>query len=119
MAPDTRWSEATLSTPVLAVAATTGATRALKVLLASGARIDLADSGGGTALAWAAQKGHLSCVQHLLDAGANANTQDCLENTPLMEAVGFRHMECARALLLASDLKLIKRQGLNALFTFP
>ena len=105
VSPDLMVGE-TRGTPVLVLAATYGATPALKALLAGGANIELPDTHDVTALAAAAGWGHLTSVQLLLNAGANANARDRVGNTPLMVSVVNKHVECARALLPACDLAL-------------
>ena len=86
LSPDTA-DESPKSSPLLYIASSRGHTRVLRVLLAGGANVELANKNGFTALFWAARNGQLSCLQLLLNAGANANAQDFLGNTPLMGAV--------------------------------
>ena len=110
VSPDLMVGE-TRGTPVLVLAATYGATPALKALLAGGANIELPDTHDVTALAAAAGWGHLTSVQLLLNAGANANARERLGQTPIMLAVLLEHVDCARALLPASDLRLTDFKG--------
>ena len=104
-------------TPMLAVAAQRGSSRALKALIQGGANLELMTSGGSNALLWAARQGQDACVQLLLDAGADANARDCFGNTPLMTSVAYHRRECAQALIPVSDLLLTSNQGNTAIHT--
>lgn len=62
---------------------------AMKLLLAAGADINLANAQGQTALHAAAQWGHDKLVQYLVDKGANVNARDRRGFTPLDAALGL------------------------------
>ena len=111
---DTKTDEQFGVSPMLVVAAFFGSLRALTVLVAGGANLELTDKGGSTALAHAAREGRLACLQVLVEAGAKTNAQDVLGNNPLIEAVVHKRVECARVLLPISDLNLFNRKGRTA-----
>lgn len=71
--------------------------RTLEQLLDSGARIDIFDSKGSTALSIAAEMGNIKAAQLLLSRGANVNA--CHDTTPLCAAVESGHRDMVRFLV--------------------
>ncbi|KAF2819056.1 ankyrin [Ophiobolus disseminans] len=80
-------------------------------LLARGAAVEAAGTGGETPLAWAAGKGNIEAVELLLEHGAelhlfemrtgrsSSSDGDRYKHTPLREAVAKRHWNIARILV--------------------
>lgn len=68
------------------IAARAGAHDALVMLLLSGAKADVPDTGGRTALMFAAHMGHISSVTLLLDKGADLSAVDNSGFSPLYHA---------------------------------
>ncbi len=87
----------------LHVAATQGAVDIVQLLLASGARVDVRDVNGCTAMHLAAELGterHMAVVRLLFEAGADVNASNCLQKSPLhLAAVGGPHFEPGHRLL--------------------
>ena len=102
----------------LARAAEAGATNAIDVLLASGARVEAADAHGISPLMLAVAHADVTAVDRLLRAGANADASDRDGNTVLMYA-SAREMpdEAVVARLLSTVTKplAINVQGWSAL----
>jgi hypothetical protein len=72
----------------------------LKWLLARGAKLELEDSAGWTALHWAAQEGRVGTVRELLARGARVDTATNEgDMTPLHVASEFGHLGVVRELL--------------------
>jgi hypothetical protein len=86
-------------------------------LLDAGARVNLRDEDGRTALMFAAGYGRLEIVELLLRAGAKVNAQSKSGATALMEAAREGATETVRALLLAgADVSLRDEDGHSALW---
>ena len=73
-------------TPPLVDAARDGDTAAVRSLLDQGARVDVAEGDGTTALHWASYRDDVQTVRLLLDAGADVNATNDLRVTPLWTA---------------------------------
>ncbi|HEX8655734.1 MAG TPA: ankyrin repeat domain-containing protein [Allosphingosinicella sp.] len=71
----------------------------LNFLLANGARVDLQDNQGNTALMAAAQIGWIDGAELLLNRGAGVNQQNNRGETPLILAVQRRDIAMVRLLL--------------------
>ena len=82
-------------------AAAAGFLEPLRALLARGAPVESATSGGRTPLILACQGGHERCARALLEAGAQIDYQRNTGSTALMIACEHGHELCARALLEA------------------
>jgi ankyrin repeat protein len=80
-------------------AAFDGNADAVQQLVASGTRVDAADSEGHTALMWSAFNGHTPVVRYLLDKGANLQAKDKFDRTPLMYACTGPNDETVKLLL--------------------
>ena len=97
-------SSGTRDTPLLA-ACFAGATGIVKLLLAHGARPNVADEEGNTPLHAAVQADHEDIVPLLLAHGANTNVREKYGETPLYEAV-YREETGMVKLLLAHGAKV-------------
>ena len=98
-------------TTALTAAAKADTAESVKLLLASGAGVDVADGEGGTPLSWAASNCNLEAVKLFLSKGANANTANTnagevkfgkiqlLQLTPLMLAATFCAPDVVQTLL--------------------
>ena len=97
-------------------AALLGHARALRALLAGGAKHTCVDERGLTLLRAAVESGSVACIRLLVEAGADVNSADFLGNTPLLVAImaGTRGVAVARELLPHSDLSVTNQQGHNA-----
>ena len=83
-------------------AARTGRTGPVKALLSRGAKVDLKEQHGQTALMWAASEGHVSVVELLIEAGADFRTPLPDSGfTPMFFAVRDGHLQVVSALLKA------------------
>ena len=63
----------------------------VKLLLENGARVDLQDSKGWSALMYACQAGHEQVVELLLDYGADVDLQSMQWESPLSLALQHDH----------------------------
>ena len=98
-------------TPLM-LASTRGQVEAIEILAEGGARLDLGDEAGRTALWFASNRGRSSCVLRLLEAGASPNLGDNDQVTPLMKA---RTLAAIQHLLnFGADPSLRDRSGRNA-----
>jgi len=87
-------------------------------LLQAGARTDLRDKNGLTALMLAAEKGHVSVAAALLSAGAGTDLQDNNGLTALMKAAMMGHASVVVELLRAgagTDVDMQPGNGITAL----
>lgn len=71
----------------------------VRKVLEQGARVDLQDSDGDSALHRAAQQGNVKIIELLVAKGANPNTPNKVGGTPLMWAAVFGYEPAARTLL--------------------
>lgn len=76
-----------------------GNTEVAHILVAHGAKIDVADEKGYTPLQMAARAGYVAMVRYLLAQGADVNHANGKDRTPLYQAVLGDHIEVARLLL--------------------
>ena len=75
----------------LVTAARLGDLVLVKLLVKSGAELDMPDSTlGKTALNWACNRQHSDVAQFLIKLGANINKADFCSETPMTEAIGHR-----------------------------
>ncbi|HEY5590139.1 MAG TPA: SUMF1/EgtB/PvdO family nonheme iron enzyme [Paludibacter sp.] len=101
----------------LCTASEEGNTELIKILLDKGAKVDLKDSYGTTALFMASQKGHTDAVKILLDKGATVDLPTSKGTTPLIIASSQGNIEVVKLLLSNGakiDLPII--YGVTALF---
>lgn len=90
--------------------------RAVRYLLAHGARPDAPSSEGTTALMWAAHDGWLEVVEALLAAGAGVNARDTANATALHWAARPRNEATVRLLLArGADVRARTTNGETAL----
>ena len=87
------------SCPAIVFAAANGHTGCLKQLLAAGARCDVTDCWGNSALFKAACYNHVSCVEVLLAHGAEPKLSNCWGGLPLQYATRQGNTEVVNALL--------------------
>jgi len=80
----------------------------LKLLLESGAKVDLTDDHGITPLMQAAMSGHVENVRILLDAGANVNAMNQFHVTPLLASVIRDNNEISKLLLARGADPLVR-----------
>lgn len=86
----------------LIAASCRGDSHAVRVFLASGAKVSLATASGATALHLSATGGHLAVVNALVDAGADLNlAMPGNKTTPLHQAAGTGHSEVVSVLVEA------------------
>jgi hypothetical protein len=86
------------------------------LLIKYGAKVDLRDSGGTTALMYAAQRGQDRILKLLLSHRADINARSKTGRTALMDAVEEGQIKCVRALLEAgANVDLKEQEGQNAL----
>ena len=71
---------------------------AIEALLASGARVDLRDNRGMTALMMASAQGHLAAVRKLLESGADKSLKDRSGKTARDHAAAGGHAEVVNVL---------------------
>jgi ankyrin repeat protein len=69
--------------------------------VAQGARLDLRNGDGATALNIAASCGHAGMVQRLIECGVDVNQQDNRRDTPLMWAADNGQLDAVEKLLAA------------------
>jgi uncharacterized protein len=82
----------------LLAAARTGHSGTVRDMIASGAKINVRDEHGNTALIEAARNGHDDVVRTLIDAGADVKMKNDEGKTALMLALQGGHEDTARAL---------------------
>mmetsp|Transcript_39209 Transcript_39209/g.113194 ORF Transcript_39209/g.113194 Transcript_39209/m.113194 type:complete len:1060 (-) Transcript_39209:181-3360(-) len=78
-----------------------GKTKAVEVLLESGANTEIPDTGGETPLTWAAQRNHTHIFELLLTARADVRARNFHGDTALMSAARNGYMQGVKALLAA------------------
>jgi serine/threonine-protein phosphatase 6 regulatory ankyrin repeat subunit B len=76
-----------------------GHTETVKLLLNSGAQVNIQNKDGTSALMLASCKRHITTVQFLLDHGAAVNLQDALGHSVLMQASYDGHSQVCQLLL--------------------
>ena len=100
----------------LALAAQKGRSRALDLLLAAGASVDLANHNGSTALIQASHFGHADVVDRLVRARAHIDTRNNKGTTALMRAAQEGHLSVVSRLLKGRcDVNARNEDGMNAL----
>jgi ankyrin repeat protein len=88
-----------------------------KVLLDSGADVNLEDAKGYTALMHAAVNGELSALKFLLDNGVDVDQRNANGLTALMRASSRGEMESVRFLLSnGADVNTLNKFGYTALY---
>jgi len=88
-------------TTALHTACSYGADLCAKLLLESGARVNLCSEDGLSPLHASCRRGHVGCLEILLDAAADPNLVDNKGHSPMVLAVMFGHAACVEALLEA------------------
>lgn len=97
-------------------AAQLGNSRALRILLSSGARINEKSFHGWTALEYAARFGQLDTADLLISEGADLNIQDGFGRTALIQAVRHDKLEVAKLLIAAgANTQIADQEGQTAL----
>ncbi|KAH9365460.1 hypothetical protein HPB48_008912 [Haemaphysalis longicornis] len=71
------------------IASSVGHLEVVSALLSRGAKVDVANETGQTALHYAASKGHLDVARVLLEHHADINAQDSYGSTPLHRAASL------------------------------
>ncbi len=100
----------------LRVAAEVGHTDVVRLLLEKGARVDLPELDGRTALLEASSRGHYEIVESLLKFGANVNPVDLEGLTPLILASNSGYADIVKLLLASgANVDAAERQGRTAL----
>ncbi|XUM03438.1 ankyrin repeat domain-containing protein [Streptomyces venezuelae ATCC 10712] len=100
----------------LLAAAARGDTRAVRVALDAGARVDVRDGHRRTPLLRAALRDHVPAARALLDAGADPDARDDRSDSPWLVTGVTGSVAMMRALLPAGpDLRLTNRYGGTAL----
>jgi len=88
----------------------------VRILIRSGAQLNLQDNYQGTALMLAASYDYPDCMRILIRSGAQLNLQDNRGKTALMLAAGNNHLDCVRILIQAgAQLNLQNNNGETAL----
>ena len=80
-------------------ASKSGNLEVVKVLLKSGADVNVKDNWGWTPLMWECSYGHLEVVKFLLKNGADVNVKSNYGSTPLVAACRYGHLEVAKVIL--------------------
>ena len=92
------WDASTRTTQLMRAAAG-GHVRRVRELIAAGAKLDLVDDEGFSALQWACETGNERVVEELLVWGANINGRDVGGRTALARAAWHGHEGAVRVLL--------------------
>ena len=93
-----------------------GHAHVVRLLLEKGAKSDVTNKHGVTALMWASTRGRVDAVCALLEAGALVDLQDRNGTSSLMAASVLGHAEVVRELIdKGADLNLRDRSGRTAL----
>jgi len=97
--------------------AKSGDTKHLCELLSSGAKVDVTDGDGTTALMFAANLGYTEIVRSLLDAGANVNlSRKRYGLTALMLAASANQVDIVQLLILrGANVNAVNEDGSTAL----
>ena len=104
------------SDTLLTLAAKTGDTEIVKLLIDNNADLNITNAYGYTALIWAAQEGHTDIVELLIDNNANLNIQDKHTHTALIWAAQEGHMEIVGLLIdNNANLNIQDKHGYAAL----
>jgi ankyrin repeat protein len=105
-------------TPMLVLAAWSGNTTIVDVLLQNDGYVDAVDAIGFTAFSHASREGNLSVMQRLLDAGADVDHVGAdigMGLTPLMLAAGAGEVETTLQLVsIGANLAALNTSGQNA-----
>jgi ankyrin repeat protein len=113
---DVNVGEGTADRMPLATAAYAGHVEVVRELVARGARVDGADSGGWTSLKWAAYRGHAHVVDALVALGSRVDGAGSDRRTPLMWAAYSGHGHVVDVLVaLGSQVEAVDALGNTAL----
>ncbi len=99
MNPNVRGKHGPRPRPALPIAANKGHIDTVKLLLESGADVNIKSQSGDTALILATDKGYIEIIRILLEHGANPNARGNYDRTALMKA-GYRGWTDIARLLL-------------------
>ncbi len=104
-----------LGIPLLLIAAASGHTDVVRLLLEKGADIHATNNFGHTSLMWAAMDGHTDTVRLLLDWGADMNHRDKWRDTALIKAAWKGHVDIVKLLLRrGANPQLKNEKNVNA-----
>ena len=93
-------------------AATANDTARIETLLKQGARVDVRDGAGRTALLVATHANAIEAARLLIAYGADVNARDNIQDTPYLYAAAEGRLEILRLTLKAgADLKSVNRYG--------
>jgi len=103
--------------PILIAAVGFEAKDIVRYLLTVYEDIEIADSGGNTALFYAANNGNLEILNMLIENGANIDAVDSERNyTPLLEALTQGQAACAKQLILkGANIQVIGKNNVTPL----
>lgn len=88
----------------------------MELLLQAGAKPDIQDKKGMTAIYYAAGLNDPFYLQRLIQAGGNVNIRELNEKTPLMEACRLGNLETAKVLLnVGADINAVDKRGRTVL----
>ena len=100
------------TTPLM-MAAVWNRLQIVRTLISAGAKVNISDEGGGTALIYAVWKGHVEVIRELLQHGADPNARTRDGRTPLMVAQKADHRRRRRVFEDRQDLALQGRESLH------
>ncbi len=106
---DVNFQDKRYGASVLQVASQRGRKEVVTLLLERGAKVDLEDKEGSTALMAAAYNGHVDIVEILVDAGADVNHKNMADETALSLAREERRKSVISLLLQAGARDIAKR----------
>ncbi|KAK9969056.1 hypothetical protein ABG768_027266 [Culter alburnus] len=111
------WSCGLLPCTPLRIAAMMGHCKCVEFLISQGAKVDLVDVKGQTAMFMAVVNGHLDCVKILLKAGADPNGSIHHRSTPLYHAAQVGRVDILRELIrFNADVDIDHRLEQRAMF---
>lgn len=96
-------------------AADAGKTEMVRMLIGGGAKLNIQNVDGRTALFWAAYEYYPNCVAALVDAGADPNIADRHHQTALIRSANGRGLELKKLLAAHADVNVQDSDGVTAL----